>query len=96
MLTASNVAMSPPLARLKPTRSVRDCAHLQRVSNIWVDPESVLRKLIALLKPGGLIYASSPNASHWKIVSGLVRGRFDYEDFGRWTAPTCAGSRRRT
>lgn len=60
-----------------------------------VDPEPVLRTLIALLKPGGLIYASSPNVSHWRIASRLIRGRFDYEDFGamdrthlRWFTPT--------
>jgi SAM-dependent methyltransferase len=59
-----------------------------------VDPEPVLRRLIALLKPGGTIYASSPNVSHWKIVGRLIRGRFDYEDFGamdrthlRWFTP---------
>lgn len=59
-----------------------------------VDPEPVLRRLIALLKPCGVIYASSPNVSHWKIVSRLLRGRFDYEDFGamdrthlRWFTP---------
>lgn len=59
-----------------------------------VDPEPVLRRLISLLKPGGVIYASSPNVAHWKIVGRLVRGRFDYEDFGamdrthlRWFTP---------
>lgn len=59
-----------------------------------VDPEPVLRRLIALLKPGGLIFASSPNVSHYRIVGRLIRGRFDYEDFGamdrthlRWFTP---------
>jgi len=64
-----------------------------------VDPEPVLRKLIALLKPGGMIYASSPNVSHYRIVLNLVRGRFDYADFGamdrthlRWFTPRTYGA----
>ncbi|MBO9622440.1 MAG: class I SAM-dependent methyltransferase [Sphingomonas sp.] len=59
-----------------------------------VDPEPVLRKLVALLKPGGLVFASSPNIAHWRIILGLVRGKFEYEDFGvmdrthlRWFTP---------
>jgi 2-polyprenyl-3-methyl-5-hydroxy-6-metoxy-1,4-benzoquinol methylase len=59
-----------------------------------VDPEPVLRKLVALLKPGGMVYASSPNVSHWRIIAGLIRGRFEYSDFGamdtthlRWFTP---------
>lgn len=59
-----------------------------------VDPEPALAKLAALLKPGGLVFASSPNIAHWRIVMGLLAGRFDYEDFGamdrthlRWFTP---------
>lgn len=60
-----------------------------------VDPEAALRKLVVLLKPGGLVYASSPNIAHWRIVLDLIRGRFDYGDFGimdrthlRWFTPS--------
>lgn len=58
------------------------------------NPEATLRKLIPLLKPGGRVYASVPNLSHWKIVLGLLRGRFDYAERGamdrthlRWFTP---------
>lgn len=43
-----------------------------------VDPWAVLEKLVACLKPGAAVYASTPNASHWKIIASLARGRFDY------------------
>ena len=46
------------------------------------DPEEVLTRLIKLLRIGGRIYASVPNIAHWRIVLGLIRGRFDYRDFG--------------
>lgn len=59
-----------------------------------VDPEPVLKKLVALLKPGGMVFASSPNVAHWRIIAGLIRGRFDYQEFGamdrthlRWFTP---------
>ncbi len=59
-----------------------------------VDPAAVLRQLVKLVKPGGLILASSPNISHWRIVSQLVCGRFEYAREGpmdythlRWFTP---------
>ncbi|HEY2356578.1 MAG TPA: class I SAM-dependent methyltransferase [Phenylobacterium sp.] len=58
------------------------------------DPIPVVRKLVSLLKPGGTIYASVPNISHWKIVLALIGGRFDYQSEGamdhthlRWFTP---------
>lgn len=58
------------------------------------DPEATLRKLVPLLKPGGRVYASVPNLAHWKIVLGLLLGRFDYQERGamdrthlRWFTP---------
>lgn len=59
-----------------------------------VDPAPVLVKLVRLLKPGGLVFASSPNVMHYRIISQLLRGRFEYEDAGamdrthlRWFTP---------
>lgn len=59
-----------------------------------IDPEPVLQKLAGLLKPGALVFASSPNVAHWRIVAGLIMGRFEYQDFGamdrthlRWFTP---------
>ena len=58
------------------------------------NPEATLARLIPLLKPGGRVYASVPNLAHWKIVLGLLRGRFDYQERGamdrthlRWFTP---------
>jgi SAM-dependent methyltransferase len=58
------------------------------------DPEAALRRLVRLLKPGGRVYASVPNLSHWRIVLGLLRGRFEYQERGamdrthlRWFTP---------
>ena len=58
------------------------------------NPEATLGRLIPLLKPGGRVYASVPNLAHWKIVLGLLRGRFDYQEQGamdrthlRWFTP---------
>ena len=47
-----------------------------------IDPAPTLRRLVTLLRPGGRVYASVPNITHWRIVLGLVRGRFDYEERG--------------
>jgi 2-polyprenyl-3-methyl-5-hydroxy-6-metoxy-1,4-benzoquinol methylase len=59
-----------------------------------IDPDAVLSDLARLVKPGGLVMASSPNISHWRIIAGLVRGRFEYSDWGvmdrthlRWFTP---------
>ncbi|HEY7901123.1 MAG TPA: class I SAM-dependent methyltransferase [Caulobacteraceae bacterium] len=46
------------------------------------DPEKTLTRLVRLLKPGGWALASTPNVAHWRIVAGLIAGRFDYEDEG--------------
>ena len=57
-------------------------------------PEATLERLVALLKPGGRVYASVPNLAHWRIVLGLLRGRFEYQERGamdrthlRWFTP---------
>ena len=58
------------------------------------DPAKVLRDLALCIKPGGMIYASSPNISHWKVIRDLIRGHFDYAPDGvmdeshlRWFTP---------
>jgi SAM-dependent methyltransferase len=59
-----------------------------------IDPSATLKRLAKLLKPGALVIASVPNVAHWRIVADLVRGRFDYTDWGvmdrthlRWFTP---------
>lgn len=59
------------------------------------NPWAVLESLMPYLKPGAVILASSPNIAHKSVIKGLVKGKFDYEDFGvmdrthlRWFTPT--------
>jgi 2-polyprenyl-3-methyl-5-hydroxy-6-metoxy-1,4-benzoquinol methylase len=64
---------------------------LEHLRNPW----TTLQRLVACLKPGGLIFASSPNISHWMVIRDLLAGRFDYAGTGvmdeahlRWFTPT--------
>ena len=59
------------------------------------DPDAVLARLVRYLKPGGAVVASTPNISHWRIIAGLLAGRFDYEAEGvmdrthlKWFTPS--------
>jgi 2-polyprenyl-3-methyl-5-hydroxy-6-metoxy-1,4-benzoquinol methylase len=46
------------------------------------DPWTVLAWLRTLLAPGGHAVISVPNIAHWTARRALLRGRFDYTDFG--------------
>jgi 2-polyprenyl-3-methyl-5-hydroxy-6-metoxy-1,4-benzoquinol methylase len=46
------------------------------------DPWAVLAWLRTLLDPGGRAVISVPNIAHWTARRALLRGRFDYTDFG--------------
>lgn len=74
--------------------STFDALILSEVLEHLVDPEATLRRLAALLKPGALVLASSPNISHWKNLVNLAQGHFRYTDSGmmdrthlRWFTP---------
>lgn len=45
-------------------------------------PEAVLRKVRPFLAEGGLLVASIPNVANWKIRLLLLKGSFDYTDWG--------------
>jgi 2-polyprenyl-3-methyl-5-hydroxy-6-metoxy-1,4-benzoquinol methylase len=48
-----------------------------------VDPWAVVRKLDALLRPGGILIASIPNVRHFKVLFPLIFGaRWDYAESG--------------
>lgn len=45
-------------------------------------PQRLLQDARTLLKPGALVIVSLPNIAHWSIRLRLLRGQFDYEDYG--------------
>jgi 2-polyprenyl-3-methyl-5-hydroxy-6-metoxy-1,4-benzoquinol methylase len=48
-----------------------------------VDPAGLLRSLLGLAAPGGVVHVSVPNARHFSLVRDLVwRGTFGYAEWG--------------
>lgn len=45
-------------------------------------PERLLRDAHGLLTPGARVIVSLPNVAHWGVRLRLLRGRFDYTDYG--------------
>lgn len=45
-------------------------------------PERLLINARALLKPGACVIVSLPNIAHWQIRLNLLRGLFNYSDYG--------------
>jgi len=71
-----------------------DALILSEVLEHLVDPQAVLNRLALLLRPGALVFASSPNIAHWSNILGLCLGRFEYTESGmmdrthlRWFTP---------
>ncbi len=59
-----------------------------------LQPGNVLKTMARFVRPGGLLLASSPNISHWRIIKELIKGRFELADQGvfdrthlRWFTP---------
>jgi len=46
------------------------------------DPWQTVRRLSALLVSGGLLIASIPNVQNYRVIRGLIRGRWDYRERG--------------
>lgn len=72
-----------------------DAVILSEVLEHMVEPGDVLKKVAGYVRPGGLLLASSPNISHWRVVNELIRGRFELADRGvfdrthlRWFTPS--------
>jgi 2-polyprenyl-3-methyl-5-hydroxy-6-metoxy-1,4-benzoquinol methylase len=60
-----------------------DCVVFNDVLEHNLDPGTILRKTIRLLRPRSTVIASIPNVRHFGVVYPLVgRGRFDYRDKG--------------
>jgi 2-polyprenyl-3-methyl-5-hydroxy-6-metoxy-1,4-benzoquinol methylase len=71
-----------------------DALILSEVLEHLVDPWATLRKLRPLLRSKALVFASSPNISHYKVIRMLLRGDWNLADFGpmdrthlRWFTP---------
>ncbi len=71
-----------------------DALILSEVLEHLVDPWAALEKLARVVRPGGLVLASSPNVAHWRVVRELALGRFQLADQGvfdrthmRWFTP---------
>ena len=71
-----------------------DALILSEVLEHLREPAAVLEKLSRYVRPGGLVLASSPNVSHWRVIRELVQGRFPQADKGvfdrthlRWFTP---------
>jgi methionine biosynthesis protein MetW len=45
-------------------------------------PQRLLRQAKTLLKPDARVVVSLPNVAHWGVRLCLLRGRFDYADYG--------------
>lgn len=72
-----------------------DALIMSEVLEHLVDPAATLSRLLPLLKPGAIVLASSPNASHYEIILMLLRGEWIAADSGpmdrthlRWFTPS--------
>jgi 2-polyprenyl-3-methyl-5-hydroxy-6-metoxy-1,4-benzoquinol methylase len=71
-----------------------DALILSEVLEHLIEPGAVLKKLARYVRPGGMLLASSPNVSHWRVIRELLLGRFSLADQGvfdrthlRWFTP---------
>jgi 2-polyprenyl-3-methyl-5-hydroxy-6-metoxy-1,4-benzoquinol methylase len=55
-----------------------DAAILSEVLEHLVDPWGLLSRLNDAMRPGALIFASSPNVANARLMRQLLRNRFDY------------------
>ena len=71
-----------------------DALIISEVLEHLTDPWRALTGLAACVRPGGQVFASSPNIAHWRVIRSLLTGRFDYQESGamdrthlRWFTP---------
>ncbi|WP_188762327.1 class I SAM-dependent methyltransferase [Sandarakinorhabdus glacialis] len=82
------------IMKLPYEESSLDVIIISEVLEHLVDPWAVVARLVKLLKPSGIMVATSPNISHWRVIGALFTGRFDYSEIGvmdrthlRWFTP---------
>lgn len=59
-----------------------DCVILGDVLEHLVDPWSAVRKVEMLVRNSGTVIASIPNVQNWRVIVDLIRGRWEYREFG--------------
>jgi 2-polyprenyl-3-methyl-5-hydroxy-6-metoxy-1,4-benzoquinol methylase len=71
-----------------------DVLILSEVLEHLSDPWATLRRLRPLMKPAARVFASSPNVSHYSVISMLLRGHWELAEKGtmdrthlRWMTP---------
>jgi 2-polyprenyl-3-methyl-5-hydroxy-6-metoxy-1,4-benzoquinol methylase len=79
---------------LSPFHEKFDALIISEVIEHLIDPWDTVARLLACIKPGGEIIASSPNVAHQKLIRDLIAGRFEYVSEGvmdrthlRWFTP---------
>jgi 2-polyprenyl-3-methyl-5-hydroxy-6-metoxy-1,4-benzoquinol methylase len=79
---------------LTPLHDQFDALIASEVLEHLMDPWETLSRLAACVRPGGAVFASSPNVAHWRVIRQLLGGRFDYQAEGvfdrthlRWFTP---------
>ena len=71
-----------------------DALIMSEVLEHLIEPEVTLKRLRPLMAKGALVLASSPNVSHWAVISMLLRGEWSLSKEGtmdaahlRWFTP---------
>lgn len=59
-----------------------DCILATSVLEHLVDPALVIKRLLQLLSPKGIIIATTPNIAHWSTRLSLFFGKFTYTEYG--------------
>lgn len=47
-----------------------------------VSPDNAVKVMMKLLKADGKLVVTTPNVAHWSMRLSLLRGKFDYSDYG--------------
>lgn len=59
-----------------------DCILATSILEHLVDPALVIKNLLQLLSPTGIIIATTPNIAHWSTRLSLFFGKFTYTEYG--------------
>jgi O-antigen biosynthesis protein len=59
-----------------------DCVIFADVLEHLIDPWKMLQRARTLLQRDGTIIASIPNVQHWSILANLLRGHWEYAEYG--------------